>query len=256
MIYDCFTFLNELDVLEIRLEELYPVVDEFIVVEGNKTFQGGPKDLMWQQAMDRFERYSDKIHWHAVTHWPDTNDPWGMERHQRECIKFFLEKRGPSDSDVVLLSDVDEIPRRATVMALNSGLEDFASLQMDMYYYSLNLESGQHWIKPKAFRWGFGRGLSFEDIRFIEGNEIADAGWHFSYFGDADMIVEKFRSFAHSELNRVDTTDPNVILSRMSRRENLWGDGRVHRPAAIDSTWPEAVTSDRERWRKYEWPVE
>jgi len=40
MIYDCFTFYNELEILKIRLHELSGVVDKFVIVESNKTFQG------------------------------------------------------------------------------------------------------------------------------------------------------------------------------------------------------------------------
>ncbi|DAB19112.1 TPA: glycosyl transferase GT17 family protein, partial [Candidatus Gastranaerophilales bacterium HUM_19] len=33
MIYDCFPFFNELDVLEIRLNVLYDIVDYFVITE-------------------------------------------------------------------------------------------------------------------------------------------------------------------------------------------------------------------------------
>ena len=38
-IYDCFNFFNELDILELRLNILYDVVDYFIIVESNKTLK-------------------------------------------------------------------------------------------------------------------------------------------------------------------------------------------------------------------------
>ena len=43
MIYDCFTFYNELDLLEIRLNVLNDVVDRFVLVEMNKTHMGDDK---------------------------------------------------------------------------------------------------------------------------------------------------------------------------------------------------------------------
>ena len=39
-IYDCFTFFNEMDLLEIRLNELDPVVDRFVLVEATVTQRG------------------------------------------------------------------------------------------------------------------------------------------------------------------------------------------------------------------------
>ena len=42
MIIDSFLF-QELDLLEIRLEYLYPLVDKFIIVEARQTFKGSLK---------------------------------------------------------------------------------------------------------------------------------------------------------------------------------------------------------------------
>ena len=49
MLYDCFTFFNELDILEIRLNEMAPVVDRFVLVEARKTFQGADKPLYFEE---------------------------------------------------------------------------------------------------------------------------------------------------------------------------------------------------------------
>ena len=40
MIYDCFSFFNELDILEMRLNILYNYVDYFVITEANKTHTG------------------------------------------------------------------------------------------------------------------------------------------------------------------------------------------------------------------------
>lgn len=49
MIYDCFTFFNELNLLEIRLNILNDVVDKFVLVEATKTFSGKDKPLYYEQ---------------------------------------------------------------------------------------------------------------------------------------------------------------------------------------------------------------
>lgn len=54
MIIDCFTFFNELDVLEIRLRELDGVVDRFVLVEATLTHQGKPKPLLYAENKERF----------------------------------------------------------------------------------------------------------------------------------------------------------------------------------------------------------
>jgi len=61
MIYDCFSFFNELDLLEIRLHELDPVVDKFVLVEASKTFQGKDKPLFYDENKERYKEFSEKI---------------------------------------------------------------------------------------------------------------------------------------------------------------------------------------------------
>jgi beta-1,4-mannosyl-glycoprotein beta-1,4-N-acetylglucosaminyltransferase len=46
MIYDGFIFFNELDVLNIRLNELDCEVDQFILVESTHTFTNIPKPFI------------------------------------------------------------------------------------------------------------------------------------------------------------------------------------------------------------------
>ena len=45
MVYDCFMFFNELELLDLRLHELDAVVDRFVLVEGVRTLSGKPKPL-------------------------------------------------------------------------------------------------------------------------------------------------------------------------------------------------------------------
>ena len=40
MVYDCFQFFNELDILKIRLHVLSDVVDRFVISEATETFSG------------------------------------------------------------------------------------------------------------------------------------------------------------------------------------------------------------------------
>lgn len=254
MIYDCFTFFNELDILEIRLEELYPVVDKFIIVEGSQTFQGTPKPQYGWENSDKFEKYADKVSWCNVNVWPPVKDKnratWEREYHQRNMIKRFLEYSDLNPDDIVLISDADEIPRRSAVEQLNP--QPVQSLALKTFYYGLNIFGG-HYHTSRAIRWS--ALTTPQEIRTLDPppNIIDEAGWHFSYLGAPEHIAEKFKAFAHSELNRPDTTDPVVLRDRMSKATDLWGDGHQYTRIEIDDTWPEAIKRDRDRWRKYEW---
>ena len=58
MIYDCFTFFNELDLLEIRLNVLRDVVDRFVLVEAGETHTGKRKPLYFRENAARFAAFA------------------------------------------------------------------------------------------------------------------------------------------------------------------------------------------------------
>ena len=60
-IYDVFPFFNELDILEIRLNSLYEVVDYFLITEATTTFSGNSKKLFLTENLEQFEKFKDKI---------------------------------------------------------------------------------------------------------------------------------------------------------------------------------------------------
>ena len=61
MVYDLTQVLNEMDLLEIRLNILDPYVDKFVIGESTQTFSGNPKPLYVKENWDRFKKWHDKI---------------------------------------------------------------------------------------------------------------------------------------------------------------------------------------------------
>ena len=62
MIYDCFPFFNELELLEMRLHELSGVVDKFVLVEATRTFTNKPKPLYFQENQSPLQSISRPDH--------------------------------------------------------------------------------------------------------------------------------------------------------------------------------------------------
>lgn len=60
-VLDAILMSSELDLLEIRLNELDPVVDRFFIIESNATFTGLPKETYFQNNRQRFEKFAKKI---------------------------------------------------------------------------------------------------------------------------------------------------------------------------------------------------
>jgi beta-1,4-mannosyl-glycoprotein beta-1,4-N-acetylglucosaminyltransferase len=151
-LYDCFTFFDELDLLEIRLNELYDVVDRFVLVEASSTFQGVPKPLIFEQNKARFARWIDKIK-HVVCDFPDPMPrlssksrkkqgeraiAWDREYYQRNQILRGLADARPDD--VIMVSDVDEIPSRAVMTRIMTDkLYEGAVINLFMPYYRFYL---------------------------------------------------------------------------------------------------------------------
>jgi beta-1,4-mannosyl-glycoprotein beta-1,4-N-acetylglucosaminyltransferase len=111
-IYDCFTFYNELDLLEIRLEELNSVVDYFVIVEATKTQTGISKKLYFNENKKRYLKFHSKIIHIIVSDMPNINKntSWVLENFQRNQIIRGL--NNCNKDDIIFISDLDEIPNK------------------------------------------------------------------------------------------------------------------------------------------------
>lgn len=266
MVYDCFTFFNELDLLEIRLKELSQVVDKFVIVESTRTFQKKEKPLYYEQNKARFAGFHDKIihvvvdkHPTFFTHWrvPRT---WHYENHQREQILKGLAEA--TDDDIILISDIDEFPRPDKIKEFGNspGIKVFEQF-LCFYYVNnictfLNIGLGDN-LKPAKLNhngYGFWRGtvmMKKQDIRTVkearlcrdlpdsEVTVIREGGWHFSYLGGVEKIIEKFESFSHDEYNTPGFKNANSIRRSVTEGRSLFDNHTRFQCVSInDSRYP------------------
>jgi beta-1,4-mannosyl-glycoprotein beta-1,4-N-acetylglucosaminyltransferase len=219
LVYDCFPFFNELEVLDIRLNELDSVVDYFVLCEMPVTHKGDPKPLYFQENKQRFSKWLDRIIYVCPNTWPTDQDPWSRERFQRDACYEALGKF--EDYDIIIASDVDEIPR-ANALTTFKGDMGIVAMEQQRFNYFLNLGFGIDEQLPGVFS-KVVTGKVFRDIpgkfcqlRYSEPNHvIKDGGWHFSYQGGADYIINKLESWAHQEWNRPEFKDPEVLKKKM-----------------------------------------
>lgn len=125
-IYDCFCFFNELDLLKIRLQQYYNIVDHFVIVECNKTQQGLSKEFFFENNIDSFKPWMQKIIYIKVDDVPspapknnqETNQlDWFIEHFQRNCILRGLTHC--TMDDVILISDIDEFIKPSLLKNIN-----------------------------------------------------------------------------------------------------------------------------------------
>jgi beta-1,4-mannosyl-glycoprotein beta-1,4-N-acetylglucosaminyltransferase len=136
-IYDCFTFYNELDLLEIRLNELNDVVDKFVLVEAEKTHQNKDKELYFENNKIKFAPFLHKIiHIIVPKELFVDNDAWYNEKLQRNCILEGLKET--NDDDFLIVSDLDEIPSSESIKQAINFNQTPLSFEHILHYYYLN----------------------------------------------------------------------------------------------------------------------
>ena len=219
MVVDCFTFYNELDMLEFRLGYLNDSVDKFVLVESTKTHAGNDKPLFFEENKERFSEFLDKIV-HVICEMPETNDSWVRERHQRAKISEGIESLDMQDEDVVFVSDVDEIWDKGV---LDRMFHYAHSLEQDFYFYNVETKQPNKWYHAKVCKYDFLKHLdSADQIRMMSFPALDKGGWHFSYFGDEEFISNKIKNFAHQEYNSETFTDAQSIRDKVEAKKDLF----------------------------------
>lgn len=273
MVFDCFSFYNELDLLEIRLNVLSDVVDKFILVEARQTHTGKPKPLYYEENKGRFSAFIDKIVHVVVEDFPRTPEDynerqssWMRENFQRNAIV-----RGLVDAradDLVMVSDVDEIPAADAVRKAQGKNGVIVCEQLLCNYY-LNFVSYttpiwpgtkivryKDFIDPKTYSAMkpskyvdecVNDGPSATRLRYLTPtSRIRKAGWHFSYLGGAKAIVAKIGAIA-VEYRDGDNTREEWVSKTIERGLDVCGCGRRFFAVPLDVRFPKWVRDNRER---------
>lgn len=256
MTFDLFPFFNELDVLEIRFRELEDVVDKFVLVEMPVTFTGKPKPLHFDGNRDRFSRWADRITHLMIpeSEIPHTTDAWARERYQRNYLMRGLD--GCGADDVIIISDVDEIPRASVIASFDPAAGYRKLLQMSHVGY-LNVQGGRD---VEGGQWPCTVVLPFAELQRVGsieaarhlpagGRTIPDAGWHFSWIGGAERISEKMGSFSHTEHDNPHVRNIDRIANCIAGNRDLFGRAD-HRfwTNRIDDRYPRWLRENQKRF--------
>ena len=247
MIIDTFPFFNELDLLQMRCEELYDAVDYLIAVEADVDHQGHPKPYLLTENLDRFDQWKDKLIVVRATDLPPVDqfpNAWYREIAQREHLATALAKFDLRPDDVILHGDVDEIPR--AVVARNIRPKGMTTLLQRGHFWAVDWLYPPGWEGTVAARV---RDIStFGEMRNTRRQNpqrmcIPDAGWHFSWLGGADANRVKVNAFCHPE------TIPDIteIIDKGHRflNDGWHSDGTKLEPVDVDQSWPAFIRERR-----------
>jgi len=222
-VYDCCIYNGESKMLNFRLHELNEVVDKFIIIEGVYTFKGDKKNRPLLNIATL--PFNDKIVYVKYDELPDA-DPWTNEFRLRDFCIEGLKGIELYNHDILMCSDVDEIPDISDIIALKeNGLSNLTSITclQNFYYYNIytmkrkksactRITTVDSFVKyyKKSFYQLRVNAVSPSGYLGRE-NDFNSGGWHFSYFGDTDFIIDKINSFSHQEYNLTEYKDPERI---------------------------------------------
>jgi hypothetical protein len=263
-IYSGFTFFNELDLLELRLEEMSSYVDYFIIVESNYTFRNKPKQYVLEENYQRFARWHDQMIYVKLddTTWPMSNDPWENETFQRNAILAGCLTANPDD--VILVGDVDEIVRREAIDHVRSHPSNFYSFAMPLFNFRYNYMLVNHaehinWVMActramlDQIRPNDLRGFRFNCNGHPEFVNISHAGWHYTWLGDDANALLKLGSFSHSEADTPEVRDQvNIEESiRLGMTLNRMNTPERYKPVRMDWYMPETIRNNLDKYAKW-----
>lgn len=208
---DVFIYAGEADLLEIRLRELWDVVDLFLIAEADTTFMGRPKPLYFQlpEQQQRFAFAMSKIVYVPVSDLRRLRmgeSPFSNEYRMRRDTGVAMARYGNlTEGDLFVISDVDEIPYAHTLKLLKActGYPSTVHLKLNSYRYSFEFplplqpvsKSSVNVVKnPKR--------VAFARI-YRRGIILADSGWHCSWcFRTIEEIEQKMNSYSHADRGR------------------------------------------------------
>jgi hypothetical protein len=259
-VYDCFTFFNELDVLEIRLQEMWAVTDYFVIAESNLSHSGKPKDYILLDNWDRFKPYAEKIRHIKVDDMPETKDSWAREKFQRFSLGRGLTDMQPED--IVIVSDLDEIPRAEAVEMIKQDENDYDKyvLTIPMFQYKINFMKIHERSKQRNIMLTRGRAFTnaqqereftfpwtpdHPDTAYIE-----HGGWHFTYFGDDKNAITKIQNFAHTETDTKDMIERHNIEWMVQNKYGHHGPDHEERfeIVVVDDYFPKCIVDELDKW--------
>lgn len=291
MIYDCFLYYDEDMLLELRLNTLHQYVDKFVIVESLYTFTGQKRERL-HFDIEKFARFSDKIIYVVNDRVPvihqqafqsnsslvnaGETDPWQNETKARNTIMLGLAEA--RDEDIIIISDVDEIPHPAA-LAEFSRRHLCTTLYQHFYNFKFNLQVMNDDGTPRLCKLpkmvtfknlkGFFRGQP-ELLRNVKrrGTPIRESwlrwnllklrtkivpqgGWHFSWVMTDERISEKMSTISHTEHDLPEFNNPDHIRHCVENNIDIWNRPRKMKIVPLDSRLPAWLVANKARFKDF-----
>ena len=253
-IFDCFMYFDEEIVVDVRLNTLNEFVDYFVIVESKFNHKGDQRELKFN--LKKFERFKDKIIYLVYDEKPKEIKIINNEESESEkSIKYIFNaayrengqrnyiKEGlvnAKDEDMILISDVDEIPNLIN-LDFSKINEKLIFFKQDMFYYKFNLHLPDliwtgtkgcrkknlltpQWLRNiKDRKYSFFRfDTFFSEKKYKSIKFIQDGGWHFTNIKTAKEIQHKLKSYLHHREFDVEPLSIDQIDEIIKNKEAIY----------------------------------
>ena len=289
-IYDCFMYFDEDLLLDLRLNILSKYVKKFVITESTFLHSGKEKKLNFD--FKKFKKFQDKIVYIIVDTPPpgiekiDSNDSVliknkkildnSLKRENNQRNKLFKGLNEANDNDLILSSDLDEIPNLSNFNFKNK----ITLFEQKVFYYKFNLmQPNFKWMGTRAckkkqlkeFQWL--RNIKsksyplwrldtlFSNKRYMNVDIVRDGGWHFTSIKNPKDIFYKLSNFMHhlefehSGLTIKDmekmVAEKKILYDHGVAQEDQKYTGRQSLIKTENSVLPSYITENLEKYKNW-----
>ena len=263
-IFDCFMYFDEEMLLDLRLNILDKYVDYFVIVESVFNHKGDKRNLQFNPK--KFEKFKDKIIYliydENINKIEEILEKDSEEEKSRKLIlnaayrengqrNFIAEGlKQAADDDLVLISDVDEIPNIKEIN-LKNFKEKLIFFNQEMFYYKFNLKlPNQNWVGTRSCKKKYLKSPQwlrnikdkkypfyrfdtfFSEKKYINIEFVNNGGWHFSNIKTPSEIEHKLKSYLHHrefDINPISIKDIENIIKNKQAIYDLKVDKNVNK---------------------------
>ena len=148
-------FHNEIELLEIRLDYLYNTVDYFVISEAKISHSRKfvKDEYNFIKNKKKYKKYLDKIIFLPIDEYPEIHYDatldifsWYNENYQRKNL--FNGFKNCNDDDIIIISDIDEIPFKTTIYKAIDKLNTnkfLIGVNQKLFYYYVNIQKSHVW---------------------------------------------------------------------------------------------------------------
>ncbi|KAL4570257.1 hypothetical protein LXL04_025909 [Taraxacum kok-saghyz] len=163
-VFDAVLFSNEIDMLTIRWKEIYPYITQFVLLESNSTFTGIPTRLNFAINREKFDFIDSRLTYGTIGgRFRKGENPFIEEVYQRLRLDHLLRIAGIEDDDLLIMSDVDEIPSAHTINLLRwcDDPPPIVHLNLNNYLYSFEFNLDHKSWRASVHRYAKGKEMPF-----------------------------------------------------------------------------------------------